>query len=553
MYRLIPEKLALACLLAGALSSAPVSAGDTWRSVLYPEDWKPGYEAPDGGYLHDFSYAGYHRGEQPIPTRSENLIDATAAPYSADKTGQADATAAIQSALDAAAEAGGGVVLLPAGTYKVAPSAEGKTALFISGDNVVLRGEGRDKTFLYNDSVQMRNKSVLTIGSKNGVWWASKSYPTVPITQDLLKPVTVIPVADLADMAVGDYVVVRTDMTQRMIDQLEMTGVWKPTDPYQPSPAYARRITAVDPEAKTITVDVPLHGFVYVADNARVAILKKAKPVEESGVESLSIGMKQHPGGGLDDDDKKNMTPGTTGYEIFRAAALIFDGAENCWARNVGSYCPPGNDPDIHLLSHGVRIMRSRNVTLEDGFFAYPQYRGEGGNGYMYTLYGNDCLLKNCTGKGGRHNFSFGEMGSTGNVLLNFHAIDGRLPSDFHMYLSRVNLIDNAVADGDYFAAVKRFAPPTHGETTSESVFWNTTGLRYQPEVGEYAGHPTKNPQFLIISHQWGQGYVIGTQGPCHDVETDDFCEGVGRGADLQPRSLYEDQLQRRLGAASRN
>ena len=92
-----------------------------------------------------------------------------------------------------------------------------------------------------------------------------------------------------------------------------------------------------------------------------------------------------------------------------------------------------------------------------------------------------------------------------------------------------------------------------NGETTSESVFWNTTGLQYQPEVGEYAGHPTKNPQFLIISHQWGQGYVVGTQGPSHDVETDDFCEGVGRGADLQPRSLYEDQLKRRLGAAGKN
>ncbi len=329
----LPGKLALACLFTTALASSPLSAEDTWRSTLYPENWKPGYEAPDGGYLHDFSYAGYHRGEQPIPTRTENLIDVTAAPYSADKTGQNDSTAAIQSALDAASEAGGGVVFLPAGTYKVAPTADGKSALLISGDNVVLRGEGKDKTFIYNDSIQMRNKSVITIGSKSGVWWGSKNYPTVQITQDLLKPTTVVPVADLADMAVGDYVVIRTDMTQRMIDQLGMTGVWKPTDPYQPSPAYARRITAIDPGAKTITVDVPLRGFVYVADNARVAILKKAKPVQESGVEYLSIGMKQHPGGGLDDDDKKNTTEGTTAYDIFRAAALIFDGAENCWAR----------------------------------------------------------------------------------------------------------------------------------------------------------------------------------------------------------------------------
>ncbi len=285
----ISGKLALACLFTAALAAPRLSA-ETWRSALYPENWRPGYEAADGGYLHDFSYAGYHRGEKPIPTRTDALIDVTSAPYSADKTGQNDATAAIQAALDAASQAGGGVVFLPAGTYKVAPTAEGKSALTISGDNVVLRGEGRDKTFIYNDSVQMRNKSVITIGSKTGVWWGSKSYPTVPITQDLLKPAIVIPVADLADMAVGDYVVIRTDMTQRMIDQLGMTGVWKPTDAYLPAPCYARRVTAVDPSAKTITVDVPLRGFVYTADNARVAILKNARPVQESGVEHLSIG-----------------------------------------------------------------------------------------------------------------------------------------------------------------------------------------------------------------------------------------------------------------------
>ncbi len=89
------------------------------------------------------------------------------------------------------------------GTYKVAPTSEGKNALFISGDNVVLRGEGKDKTFLYNDSIQMRNKSVITIGSKTGVWWGSKSTRPYPSRQDLLKPTMVIPVADLADMAVA--------------------------------------------------------------------------------------------------------------------------------------------------------------------------------------------------------------------------------------------------------------------------------------------------------------------------------------------------------------
>lgn len=47
------------------------------------------------------------------------VVDATVAPYSADKTGVADARAAINSAIDAAYALGGGTVFLPAGTYKI--------------------------------------------------------------------------------------------------------------------------------------------------------------------------------------------------------------------------------------------------------------------------------------------------------------------------------------------------------------------------------------------------------------------------------------------------
>ncbi|MDI4646858.1 S-layer homology domain-containing protein [Cohnella hashimotonis] len=50
---------------------------------------------------------------------SRQLFDATAAPYNADRGGVVDASVAIQQALDAAEEAGGGTVYLPAGIYRV--------------------------------------------------------------------------------------------------------------------------------------------------------------------------------------------------------------------------------------------------------------------------------------------------------------------------------------------------------------------------------------------------------------------------------------------------
>jgi hypothetical protein len=49
-----------------------------------------------------------------------------------------------------------------------------------------------------------------------------------------------------------------------------------------------------------------------------------------------------------------------------------------------------------------------------------------------------------------------------------------------------------------------------------------------------------------VYSHQFGDGYVIGTSGPAAKVDSSDFVEGEGRGADLVPRSLYFDQLARR-------
>ena len=49
------------------LESTNAKTGFDWRSSLYPEDWVPGYKDTQGRFLHDFSYAGYHMGEDSLP------------------------------------------------------------------------------------------------------------------------------------------------------------------------------------------------------------------------------------------------------------------------------------------------------------------------------------------------------------------------------------------------------------------------------------------------------------------------------------------------------
>src|SRR5688572_12997290 len=117
-----------------------------WRTALYPVDWSPGFTDASGRFLHDFSYAGYHSGAEPLPSIPFDGVDVTAAPYNADPTGVVDSTAAIQQAIDDVGVAGGGVVLLPAGTFRISVPEGAPHALTISHSRVIIKGAGPNLT-----------------------------------------------------------------------------------------------------------------------------------------------------------------------------------------------------------------------------------------------------------------------------------------------------------------------------------------------------------------------------------------------------------------------
>lgn len=94
------------------------------------EAWAPTSRLPD------FSFAGYHAGEDPIP---DVPVVASVLDFGARGDGVADDTAAIQAAIDAAEP---GARLMPAGTYRIS------RPLRIGRSNLVLRGEGPGRTIL---------------------------------------------------------------------------------------------------------------------------------------------------------------------------------------------------------------------------------------------------------------------------------------------------------------------------------------------------------------------------------------------------------------------
>ena len=121
----------LAPLLGAAPTPQATNASDLWGSE--GERWTPRSRLPD------FSFAGYHAGEKPIP---DVAVKSSIKDFGAQGDGVADDTAAFQRAL---ASVNKGAIVIPAGRYRITG------ALTIQKPGLVLRGAGEGQTTLYFD------------------------------------------------------------------------------------------------------------------------------------------------------------------------------------------------------------------------------------------------------------------------------------------------------------------------------------------------------------------------------------------------------------------
>ncbi len=550
VHRLMACSLLMLCAL-------PAHA---WHSTLYPTNWQPptvsSADFETNKLIQDFSYAGYKAGEQPLPVIAGPLFNVTQPPYNANNTGAADATVAIQSAINAAQTAGGGVVFLPAGSYSVSPQGANSYALQINAPNVVLRGAGVGATFLLNTSTNMRSKSIVLITGPAAAGFYSSGAASTAIRQDLHGPTLEIPVTSTSGFAPGQFVVVRADCTDAWITEHGEPD-WIGYGSQLGGIAYFRRVTAVNAAANTLSLNAPTRYYLKTRDNARVVRLSSA-PLLNCGLENFSIGNVQRAGTGWGEDDY--TVAGTPAYDVHDSYAVRIVRARDSWMRNVATFQPAGNTTTAHLLSNGILLSECSQVTLTNCDFQRTEYGGGGGNGYMYRLQNaNECLLDNCRSTFTRHGFVLSHMASSGNVYRGCTDKDsGRQTgdtglqttagsnSDHHMHFSHGNLIDTCTGDGSGFEA--RYRPygsaPLHDLTAAHSVFWNTRGIG-------------SGPSYVVTTEQSRYGYVIGTRGTRSGVSLStyggtkcnplDHVEGTALGDTLEPFSLYADQLSRRL------
>ena len=118
-----------------------------------------------------------------------------APPYSADATGVADATAAIQHALNDCASTGGGTVYLPSGDYKLLGVLNIPTGITLRGDwsepsssNYTVKGTVLD---IYAGQGNASGTAAITLGDGAGIRDLSVFYPQQNVANPVLYPFTI--------------------------------------------------------------------------------------------------------------------------------------------------------------------------------------------------------------------------------------------------------------------------------------------------------------------------------------------------------------------------
>ncbi|AHF89841.1 hypothetical protein OPIT5_05945 [Opitutaceae bacterium TAV5] len=514
----------LAAALVTTLPAAddPASAGrSAW--VFPGADGKLVYRADErGNTLPDFSRAGYHGGGVALPAVpvAIALDPSPAQEAGAGVTVAADDGERIQQALDTVAgmtaDAAGqrGAVLLRRGTWRVAGDLR-------VPDGVVLRGEGsaKDGTMIIATGTQKR--TLIRLGEAKPATAAMAEVPGSRrrVAEDYVPASSrTLALERVDDLKAGDRVVVLRPGTAAWIASIGMDRIVARSPEYkmrQWEPAeydfhIERFVTAVDAEARRVTLDAPLMialekefggGWLYRAESRRA---------RECGVESLCLVSEYKAGQETSDSD--------------HATTAINTGAvENAWVRDVAAWHFDG----------GVSVGRnSLFITIRDSAHLDPVGPIVGGYRYGFHLGGQYTLVEGCRTRGDRHSFVTSSRVRGPNVFLGGVAEQSHADSGPHHRFAIGTLYDNIRESNAINVQDRGDSGTGHGWTGAQQVLWNCTA-----------------PKRLVLQRPPGaQNYAIGCVAR-FDKGRLPREEGVidSPGVPVQPASLYRAQLAERL------
>lgn len=476
-------------------------------SLLWGRDgerWDP------RGRLPDFSYAGYHRGEQELPRRR---ADVSVRDFGAVGDGEADDTEAFQKAIDASP---GKVIAVPAGRYRITDF------VTIARSGTVLQGDGPDRSTLYfpitlNEVRPDWGATTTGRRTSNYSWsggflvvagsWVTS--PLAAVTAAARRGDLVLTVSGVNRLSVGQEVALRlNDDERRSLTRHLYDDDPGPIENLQAvRETFAFRVTAIDSAARRVTIDRPLRTDARLEWQPKLT--SGTSSVEEVGIEGLAFEFPEQPYGG-------HFTE--LGYN-----AIALKGVRNCWLRDLHV-----RNADSGLFVSGVNVTL-RGLRLSSRRAPEPRRMATGHHGV--TLNGQDQLLTDFTFETRfMHDITL-TRGSAGNVVTSGRGVD--LCFDHHCYAPHANLF----TDVDLGAGTRMFQSGGGAKLgrhcAAFGTFWNirsgapqTWPAGWSPDRIQLIGVATREASTLDPNGRWLEAIPPER---------------------LQPANLHAAQLARRL------
>lgn len=431
---------ALAVALALVCSSAEPAAQNSVLWGQSGEAWDP------RGRLPDFSYAGYHGGDRPIPNVS---VVADVRAFGAVGNGIADDTQAFKSAIAATSN---GALLIPRGRYLITD------ILYIRKSNLVLRGEGRGQ----QDTVLYFPVSLTDVyGQKRPQFsWnyglihiapPSRGRAVANVVEPAIRGDTTLTLDSAAGITPGSFVTLAmTDDSSRSLGSHLHNGQASPgTCSYQMPLTLDIPFLAQAVRGNRLELNQPLRTDVRLGWSP---VIEGAPFLTEVGIENLRIEFITSTYAGHNNED---------GYN-----GIYFEnGVANSWVHQV-TIDESDNAVILGRLSKWIEV---RDVQLE-GRTGHHGFRCEHTADCLVTDFNQDCDR--------RHAMSLDHR--TNGCVLSDGGGRFTLEMDNHRDSPFENLFTNFRSDVSFTSSGSLCAGPQVGARTT---FWNLPNSLFPPTV----------------------------------------------------------------------
>ena len=460
--------------------------------------------------LPDFSYAGYMGGGVALPIYSSIPVKAE---LTAQESG--DDYTRIKQAIDKVAalppDARGirGAVHLKAGRYRISQP------LLIKTSGIILRGDGQGASGTIIEATTTEHKSSIINVAGEGT--GRKTQPATPdhrtrITQPLVPVGAIsIKVRSTKGYKVGDKIAIFKTPNEYWLGPKGINTArfgWKPSR-YKVS--FDRIITAID--GNKITFDVPTVDSVEAQyGGGEIYKTDTSGRLQQVGIENLRLETQF---------SKKVKNEDRAFYGIF------YKEVENSWIRDVTS----------RYISHGFNLGDGTlNVTVQDVAYIDPNFEVRGGRLYPFNFNGGQLnLVQRCYGDKARHTLTSGSTVQGPNVFLDCLVQRSQNDDGPHHRWATGTLYDNA--NGQLLRIQNRETHGSgHGWAGAQQLVWNSLFEK-----------------IVIQTPPGAMNWSVGTIGNDGRASFKGHAKGMieSRNKRVEPRSLYLQQLQDRLGPSA--